>query len=453
MGLFDRVSHLLALEPLQDAPPMQMRSVLAYPFDEPAPSFASQLAALRRAGVGPWRAPTIQQALGVPAIFGAVNLIANTTGSMSMEAMRDEVAVRPQDRPRLIVRPDPLTIPREFYRSTAYNLASRGEAWWFIAKRDGDGNPIALLNRPPAEFSLTENPRNILRPILTWMGQEVDNDDFRQLVWAREPGSLRGWGPLQACGAAVSVSVEAQEWAANFYAGGTSNIWVKTTIPLSGGDEDADGLSEVERFLSQWMDKSPNVPRITDDTIDDIKSIDINPQGSQMLDARAHQNVDVATMFNMDAELLNAAVAGSSLTYQNIGGRFDSFIRMCLQPNVLEVIEETMTDLLTRNIVAKFNTAVLKLDDIKTRYEVYKTGIEAGIIDVEEAREFEGLAPGDVENAPIPFSPPQALPAAIQARSEKRCDARVTRQGILQACNKQLFDGMTFCPRCKSAVA
>ena len=95
MGLFDRVSQLLALEPLQDPPPVQFRTVLASSFDEPAPSFGQQLAALRRAGVGPWRTPTIQQALGVPAIFGAVNLIANTTGSMSMEAMRNEVAVPP----------------------------------------------------------------------------------------------------------------------------------------------------------------------------------------------------------------------------------------------------------------------------------------------------------------------------------------------------------------------
>ena len=379
---------------------------------------------------------------------------------MSMEAMRDEVAVPPQDRPRLIVRPDPLTIPREFYRSTAYNLASRGEAWWYIAKRDSDGNATAVLNRPPAEFTVTENPRNILKPILTWMGDEVSWDDFRQLVWAREPGSLRGWGPLQACGAAVSVTVEAQEWAANFYASGTSNIWVKTSIPLSGGDEDADDLSEVQRFKDQWMTSLPNTPRVSDDTIEDIKVIDINPQGAQMLDARAHQNIDVATMFNMDAELLNAAVAGSNLTYQNIGGRFDAFVRMCLQNNVLEVIEETMTDLLTRNIVAKFNTKVLTVADIKTRYDVYKVGIDAGIIDAVEAREFEGLAPGDVENAPIPFSPPQAMPTPIAARSlEVRCENIVTkrRSGItsMGKCGKLLSTtgaNPGFCPRCKAVA-
>jgi hypothetical protein len=197
---------------------------------------------------------------------------------------------------------------------------------------------------------------------------------------------------------------------------------------------------------------------VSDDTIEDIKVIDINPQGAQMLDARAHQNIDVATMFNMDAELLNAAVAGSNLTYQNIGGRFDAFVRMCLQPNVLEVIEETMTDLLTRSIVAKFNTKILTLADIKTRYDVYGVGIDKGIINADEAREFEGLAPGDVENAPIPFAMPSAMPSAIEARSlEVRCDAMVTRRrsGVtrLVECGKLLsLDGSrpSMCPRCKT---
>ena len=60
MGFFDRVTQLLALEPLQDEVPMQLRTVLASPFDEPAPSWGQQMAALRRAGVGPWRTATIQ---------------------------------------------------------------------------------------------------------------------------------------------------------------------------------------------------------------------------------------------------------------------------------------------------------------------------------------------------------------------------------------------------------
>ncbi len=208
------------------------------------------------------------------------------------------------------------------------------------------------------------------------------------------------------------------------------------------------------------MDKSPNTPRVTDDTIEDIKTLDINPQGAQMLEARAHQNIDVATMFNMDAELLNAAVAGTSLTYQNTAGRFDNFVKMCLRPNYMEPIEQTMSDLLTRSTVARFNTGALTMADVKTRWEVYNLALPVLGPDeaVRLAREGEGLSPGDVENAPVPFSSPAAIPSAgaFQQRSDIRCDNMMTkrRNGIarIERCGKLLMSGQTFCPRCKAPV-
>jgi hypothetical protein len=180
-----------------------------------------------------------------------------------------------------------------------------------------------------------------------------------------------------------------------------------------------------------------------------------------MLQARAHQNVDVATMFNMDAELLNAVVAGSSLTYQNIGGRFDGFVRMCLRPNYLEVMEQTMSDFLTRSTVARFNTDALTMGDPKTRWEVYTAAVT--VIGQDEAaamaREGEGLVPGDVENAAVPYSAPQAIPTVlpIQTRaSEFRCDGTRVIGGILKRCNAKLADSDSFmgsCRKCHKSYA
>ena len=76
------------------------------------------------------------------------------------------------------------------------------------------------------------------------------------------------------------------------------------------------------------------------------------------------------------------------------------------------------------------------------------------------AREGEGLIPGDVENAPIPFSTPQAIPtaASLEMRStESRCQAVVPkrRAGVtaLATCNKLFPADWNYCPRCKSARA
>src|SRR5262245_52668522 len=64
----------------------------------------------------PWRAPSINEALGVPAIFRAVSLIAQTTGSLPVEGYQNGNLLAYPDTPRLITRPDPFRTPREFYR-------------------------------------------------------------------------------------------------------------------------------------------------------------------------------------------------------------------------------------------------------------------------------------------------------------------------------------------------
>lgn len=448
MGIRDSVTRLLSIEPMHE------RSVL---FESHAIPLEEQVLALRRKRLRThrtWRVPSITEALGVPAVYGAVNMIGNVTGSMSMKAFRREVELSPDQRPSIIVRPDPNTIPREFYRGTAYNMASRGEAWWWISKRDTDGSALSLFNVAPIEVLVTENDDDPRYPIIEWRGRRMRNEDMRQLVWSREPGDLRGSGPLQICGAAVSVAVESQEWAANFYTTGYPDLWIKAAGPLGGGDdgEDPDGLSEAQRLKSEWTSRTPNTPAVTGDDIEDIKQFDVNQQGAQMLQARVHQNVDVATMYNMDAALLNAATqGGGSLRYQNLHTEFEKFLRMCLQPNVLETIEQTMSDLLTRSIVSRFNTDALTLADIKTRYDVYGIGIDKGIIDAEEARRFEGLEPGDVENAAVPFAPPRALPtaAALQVRSAPT-DLRCPKCSKLKAANFA-GSGDFKCDRCGHA--
>jgi HK97 family phage portal protein len=443
MTLWDRVTSMLAVNPaIHERSIIQLSSAI-----DDYPPLDEQIRNIRRyRELSARYTPSVDSALGVPAIFGAVNLIANIVGSLSMKAMRGEVEIPPEDRPRIIVRPDPFTIPREFYRMTAYNLASRGEAWWWIARRDNDGLPLSVLNVNPAEVIVEEDPDDLLHPIVRWRDRTMENADMRQLVYARDPGDLRGHGPLQKCGAAITVAVEAQEWAANLYGKGVPSLIVKMNIPL--GENPDTGANEAEEIHDLWMSKPDNEPRVLDNRFEDVKEFGINEQSGQMLESRNHQNVEVATMFGMDASFLNAAIQGSSVVYQNVGTEFEKFLRKCLRPNYLEVIEQTMSDLLARSTVARFNTDALTLADIKTRYEVYGTGIDKGIIDQDEARRFEGLAPGDVENASVPFSPPQAIPIRlpVQMRTAPE-DLRCPQCGRLKGKNF-VGSGDFKCERC-----
>jgi HK97 family phage portal protein len=419
---------------------------------------------LQGAKARPWRAASVREAMGTPAIFRAISLIANTTGSLAVETFRNGEKLSDADAPALVKRPDPFRTPRAFYRDSAYHLASRGESWWWVARRDGDGNALSLIVVPPWEVTV-DTSKDRLRPTIKWLEQEIPRDDMRLITFMPDERSptgpfQRGVGPLQLCGAAISVAVEAQEWAANFYhGGGRPPLIIQAAGELGQNDEFANAKSEAQALREQWMDGEPNTPRVIDEGIKDITYPPESSQGGQMLEARNNENGNAARMFGIPGSLLEYQQAGSSLTYQNLEGEFTKFVKGGLAPGYLEPIEQEMSDLLTRSTVARFAVKGFTRADQKTRWEIYQ--IMVAVLGPEEAavvaREQEGLSPGDVEFAPIPFSPPSARPTLlpIQTRSEPievRCDGKRMLRGLLKPCNRLLsttgsFSGM--CPRCK----
>jgi HK97 family phage portal protein len=428
----------------------------------------------------PWRLASISDAMGVPAIQRCVTLISNTMGSLAIETFREGVRM-PQTN-RLLARPDPYRTPQAFYRDLGYLLASRGEYVLCIMSRDTDGFVSALVIVPPAELTVEDNPRNRLRPIYKWGNIEstrfspaTPEGRFVHVTYLQEPGELRGKGPLQIGKAAVSVSVEAQEWAANFYAeGGYPSILIKAAGTLGPVEVDGETVEEADIIRNQWMEKDHNTPRVVDDGIADVQEFKADPNGAQMLQGRDYQNGEAGRLFGISGALLDFSASGSSITYQNQGELFTNFVRGCLAPNYLEPTEQALTDLLPRNQIARFNIDGLQRADIKTRFDVYKTGLESGVyLDASEPRRIEGLDAGSIELAPVPFAPPGAVPASIPdllgrtapaVVAEQRCDGMVQKRygGIarLAVCKRLLAkDGHPFvgrCPRCGkdySAVA
>ena len=398
----------------------------------------------------PWRLPSVRDALGVPAIQRAVSLISSTTGMLAMQGIRDGVPMAVQ--PPLISRPDPYHAPDEFYAGTAADMAKYGEFVWWIASRDGDLRPAALIRVPLHELQVEENPQNRLMPRYKWGTIESTrystanpSGQFVHRIYPlADPFSLRGRGPLQLCGSAASVAVEAQNWAANFYAeGGYPNINLHDPGELS-----ADEAAEIK---SKWTSNPPNTPQVTSGALE-LREVPVNTTGAQMLDARQHNNGDAARIFGIPGSLLEYQSPGASLTYQNLEGEFTKLVRTCLQPLYLEPIEAAMSDLLTRSTVARFNTKAFTRADAFTRFRVHKLAIDTGIYDAPHAQREEGILPGDVEYAPVPASPPAAVPSSLpRTASLDSREVRCPKGHLLAELASPPYRFTCF--RCKSTVA
>ena len=409
----------------------QTRSISDYP------DFATQLAAIRssQAQPRPWRAAGITEALGVPSILSAVSLIAGTVGRLSMDAYQyGELVTDRLQIPRLMVRPNPKTTPRVFYRDTAYHLATRGEAWWWVAVRDVDLAPLSLVVVPPWEITVEANPRDRFTPKITWLNRVMDNRDMRHLTYLPDTSGLRGVGPLQLAGAAVSVAVEADAWAADFYAGSLPSM-VGTT------DQDLDA-TDLAALDEQWAEKPNNLPRWMTNGMT-LSEPPYNPQKAQLTESRSFQVGEVARMFDMPGPLLEYQMSGSSLTYRNESDIWTDFQQRCLSPHYLEPIEQEMSDLLTRSMIGRFSTWELTKADIQTRYNVYESGItKSGVLTVQEARRMEGLGPGDANFNPVPPSPPAAEIGPVPTQGSG-FQARSLEDVRCFSCNRLLAEQVT----------
>ena len=409
MGMWDSVQRFFALEPTHPAPrPLETRE--AGSLEDFAWSILGNSA--RRE----WRLPTVHQALGVPAVLNAVTMIASITGTLSMQVRKNGQLMT--DIPTVVRRPNPLTTPQEFWRDTAYSMATRGEAFWWIAKRDTDRSPLALIPINPVRIMADERDG---RFVWRWGEKFLSVDDVIQLTYLRELGDVRGRGPLQIAGAAISVAWEAQEWAANFYAqGGYASTLIKHASELDP-TLDADGYNEAQRLLNQWVSRSANnVTRVIDQNIESVEHHEPNEAGSQMLTSRMFQNGEVANVFGIPGPLLEYSAQGASLTYRNIPELTRQLVDLCLRPRYWEAMEHAMSDLLPRNQKAQFDTEALLRDDIKTQMDVAAIGLEKGVLDRDEARSFIGIEPS-VDDAPVPFAPPRAVPN-IRSAEPLRCE-------------------------------
>lgn len=365
------------------------------------PGLTEQLASVQGIRLDSWSPPSLKEALSVPAVFRAVTLISNTVGMLLMQAYRNGTVL--EEQPTLVTRPGIDGTPRDFWRDTAWLLATRGEFLWRIVDRNVDGTARKLMILPPAEITVSWNTRVPFVRDYRWRDMELDNGDVVHGFFARDPWGLRGFGPLQLCGAALSAAVEAEEWAARFFSeGGVPSVLIKLVSKIT--------KAEANRIKDQWNEAAGNTVRVLDSD-PNVESFQVNPEQGQLLESRRHSSGNAATMFGINGHLLNYAESGSSLTYQNTGEVFIDFVRSTLSPGYLTPIQDAITDLIPRGQSARFNADELYRADIQTQATVFQTLVSAGMQPAEAGRRAGFDMSAELESMPVQSVPRIEVPA------------------------------------------
>jgi HK97 family phage portal protein len=372
------------------------------------PDIDAQLYDRQRASAGQLL-PSIREALGIPAVNRAVTMLSTIAATLDLDAFRAGELIDPD--PQLVQRPCKAMTPGRFTRDSVFYMATRGETIWLVTDRYAeDGSPASLYPVVPEAMQSDFDGISHVWKRTTTDGKQIPYDPrdvIHITLLTPDPITGRGLGPMQLCGAALNVAIEADRWAARYFSGGgMPSVFLSATGILAG--------DEPQKIKDQWLHDPPNMPKVASNITPTV--LNSNPEQAQLVGSRAHSRGDVALMFGISGRLLEAPVAGTALSYTNVGDLATELVRLTLAPYYLEQIEQAFSDLLPRGTEARYDVEGFQRADAKTRWQIYEIASKLGVIDEQGIADREMIELPAKPAQPAPVALPQALPFQQQQK-------------------------------------
>ena len=335
-----------------------------------------------------------QDAASVPAIARCRNLIAGTIATIPLETYSKTTG---EELPNMVwvEQPDKRQ-PREVTIAwTVDSLFYYGVAYWMVEEVYQDDNR-------PARFSWVQNDRvsvkytsnntavdyymvNNVRVPDSGVGSLVTFQAFDQGLLLRNPTTIRAAIDLE-----KAAAIAAQTPMGSGY------------IKNSGADlPDA----QVQGILNAWKSarQSKGTAYLTSTL--DFQPIAFSPKDMMYNEAKAYLALDLARACNVPAPMIDAELIRSN-TYQNVLDQRKEFAAYSLMPFIDAIsCRLSMDDLTPRGQEVRFSVdeTFLRVDPLQ-RLQVTEMLLQLGLIDLNQAKEMEGLTPegsGEVDDSTI----------------------------------------------------
>lgn len=410
---------------------------------------------------GPYRG-----VLQIAAAWRASMLLADLLGRLPWDEYRTRPGADPDGPPEklpvppVLDRPSPPDTRVVTFSSWGLDALFHGNAVGIYADRDRLGYPNAIT---PVEADRVWIKRVETADHLPWRngtpaywvgdlpyGESAPNlagrwygpDDVFHVKGPCRPGALRGMGVLEAgltSSGALGLARTQNEQAAGVSSSGVPTVHIKSFDP----DFDSGQATELKaKAIETQRVRSPMVTN----ALVEVKPLSWNPTETQLLEARRLSLVDIANLFGMDAEWVNAGQVSG--TYQNVESKGIDFLRHSAG-GWLARFEQTLTLLRPRGHWVEANrNAELQADTLQ-RYQVYEIAIRNGVLTRDECRALERrpkLTPEQrIEALPAsdahePAGPPGSnnLPGGVPAAQGARQPGRRGTQGPQHGPGKRL---------------
>lgn len=316
------------------------------------------------------------EAIRVPSVQRARNLIAGTLGSMPLHAVNSsgEQVAHP-----LLTQPESLkglvrcvTLTR-----TVEDLLYEGSSLWLVVLRTSAGFPQTVERVEHGQWTQDADTA-----VIQVRGREVSTED---VILFTSPCD-----PLLIAGASAIRNLIRLEATAAMYA---EDIEPTSYFTPRDGLPDPEDPAEIESFLDDW--KAARQKRATAYVPSGVTLHSVQRQTAeeaQLSKAREFAVTEVARLTGIDADWLS--VNTTSRTYLNGQDARRAFVDFTLAP-FMHAVEERLSlgDTTPRGQRTLFNANSFLRASTLERYQAHKTAIESGFLSIAEVRDLEDRPP------------------------------------------------------------
>ena len=319
-------------------------------------------------------------ALQVPALNKALQTY---TRAISAFPLREYVGLDETVARDFLRQPTPGLSYSALMARTIQDLLLFDRAYWQVTARSWDGFPSQAARLIP-EY--------VTDPLYPWDRPPVEVDfqvwyngvpvPPRDLIRFEGDGN-GGWLVTGATAINTAAALEAA----------TQNM---ATIPMpatilknTGADLPAE---QVDALLDAWEEARTNRATAYLNSTIDTKTIGMNPNDLQLVEAREASARAMARLANIDPLFVGAGIPGASLTYTNRVDLYRGLLDLSLTP-VMNLVSQrlSMNDVTPRGHTVTFDTSVFLRSNTDQAVALIKEMLPAGVITVNEARDILDL--------------------------------------------------------------
>jgi HK97 family phage portal protein len=329
-------------------------------------------------------AVTVDRALKLSAVWACVRLLADSVSTLPLDVYRRGDRTPLQTAPALLQRPSADVELADWLYAAMASLLVRGNCYGIVTARAGGGLLPAQVDLVhPDRMGVTVNGEG--RITYRLLGDELDPADVWHVRAYVFPGVAVGLSPIEYARETIGLGLAAERYGAKFFGDSAVASGVLSSDHRIGPDA-------AEALQARWEARHKGKRRIA--VLGDgatFQPVTIPNDQAQWVESQQFNVNAVARIFGVPGEMVGGQTAGP-LAYTSPEQRGEDFLTYSVRPWLLRV-ERAVSRLLPRNQFARFNAGGFVRVALKDRYEAHKTGIEAGFLTVNEARELEDRPP------------------------------------------------------------